>query len=643
MTLIYQGSIYHRRLVPVEHAFTYPVFFFAFDLDRIKETKLFHHNRRGILALWDRDHLDDAPGTLALKCRQRFGADIHRITMISVPRVFGYVFNPVSFYVGYDSHQKPIAAMAEVNNTFHERHIYISREPATQPDGEIHFTTKKSFHVSPFNDRLGDYLFRLKAAGERFEMHVDIVRGGEVVFRSGMVGTKALPLSDRNIASCLMRYPFQNVLTLPRIHAQAARLYFVKKLRYYPKPAPCSDMTIKIAPPNLIERVGIKVFRTLLSRLTKGQLTLTMPDGTTSRHGIAAPGLDAEVNITDYTFFRRILFDGDIGLGEAYMYGQWTSPDLTRFIAYLIANREHLENGEFWTTKIKWLVNRLGHLKRSNTRSKSPDNIGAHYDLSNAFFALFLDPTMMYSAAVFTSPDESLEAAQHRRMKMLIDKLAVSPEHHILEIGSGWGGFAIELARLTGCRVTSITISNEQLKLARERVRAAGLQDRVNIEFCDYRDVQGAFDRIVSIEMLEAVGHEHFDAYFAAIERTLKPGGRVVIQVITIPEERYEAYRRSVDWIQKYIFPGGLVPSIGALQASMSRVSQLKIVAMEDIGLHYATTLRRWREALAAQRTQLEAMGYDDIFYRTWEYYFSYCEAAFSTQTLGDHHLIIER
>jgi len=199
------------------------------------------------------------------------------------------------------------------------------------------------------------------------------------------------------------------------------------------------------------------------------------------------------------------------------------------------------------------------------------------------------------------------------------------------------------MARQAGCRVTSITISEQQLKLARERVAAAGLQDRVSIEFRDYRDVQGAFDRVVSIEMLEAVGHEHFDSYFQTIDRVLKPGGRAVIQVITIPHERYDSYRNSVDWIQKHIFPGGHLPSVEALAESMARSTRLRIAGQDDIGPHYAPTLRQWSANLAAARDRLSAMGYDDVFYRTWQYYFSYCEAAFATRTLGNHHLTLER
>jgi len=644
--VIYRGSIYHERLAPVRHVFTYPVFFFGFDIDRLgllDKPASVRYNRSGLLSLRDSDHLDATSRSLPEKYRSFMTESAEVVILITVPRVMGYVFNPVSFYLGLDKAGHVTSALAEVNNTFHERHIYTLDQPLPSSDGYTLFKAAKTFHVSPFNDRLGQYIFRVRHTADSVEVHVDIERNGDVVFRSGITGRKAKPVTRTSVWLGVLRFPLQNLLTLPRIHWQALQLYFFKKLGYYPKPGPMSAMTIKTAPPTLIERFGKKLFCNLASRLRRGKLVMRYPDGSASVFGDPAGGHGAEIVIRDYTFFRRILLDGDIGLGEAYMYGQWDTPDLTALISLLIENRDELENGEFWTTRLKWLLHRISHRKRSNTKVKSRRNIQAHYDLSNDFFRLFLDPTMMYSSAVFQHPDQSLEDAQHNRMDILIRKLVVDHTHHVLEIGSGWGGFAIEMARKTGCRVTSITISDEQLKLARERVHEAGLSERVQIVHCDYRDIAGRYDRVVSIEMLEAVGHEHFDAYFSSINRVLAPGGRAVLQVITMPAARYDAYLNSVDWIQKHIFPGGHIPCIEALEASMKRVSNLTITGAEDIGHHYATTLRRWSENLAARRDDLVAMGYDEIFYRKWQYYFSYCEAGFSTRALSDMHLVLER
>ncbi len=644
---IYHGSVYHRRLKPRGHAFTYPVFFFGLDTEHIPEADpllLFGYNRRALFSLRDKDYLDGPEEPLASKVR-RYITDpaVTRIELITVPRVFGYVFNPVSFYLGFDRDDRLVVMLAEVNNTFNERHLYALSDATTDAAGFIHFQTHKSFHVSPFNDRQGEYLFRVGNHVDGLEIHIDIVRGGETVFQSGIVARRSRPLTDRNLLSALVRFPLQNILTIPRIYWQAAQLYFRKKMEYFPKPGPDSAMTIKTAPPTTLEKLGIRIFNRLLSGITSGRLTVTSPDGVTRHHGPGDDGPTASLRITDYTFYRRILLDGDIGLGEAYMYGQWDTPDLTAFISFLIANRDAFENGELASSRIKWVINRINHLLRSNTRASSRKNISAHYDLSNEFFQLFLDPTMLYSSGVYEQPEDGLERSQRNKMQRLISLADIRASDHVLEIGSGWGGMAMEMARTTGCRVTSITISRKQLELARERVRAAGLDDRVAIEFCDYRDLKGCFDRVVSIEMLEAVGHEHFDSYFKTIDRVLNPGGRAVIQVITIPHHRYDAYRNSVDWIQKHIFPGGHLPSVEALDQSMQRSSSLRISEKHDIGPHYARTLRQWSENLAGHRGELHAMGFDDVFYRTWQYYFSYCEAAFATRTLGNHHLILQR
>lgn len=645
---IYTGNIYHNRLQPRGHAFRYPSFFCALELDSLHETdsssKLVGYNRKRLLSFFDSDYLDKPDRSLAEKIRKYLNhPDINRLVLVTVPRTFGYVFNPVSFYLGYDRDQHLIGAVAEVNNTFKERHVYVLDQPQADEQGYIHFRTAKAFHVSPFNDRKGDYLFRFKDEDGRMEVHIDIERDGQVVFRSGLVGPKSLPISDKAVLKTLVRFPFQNLLTIPRIHAQAFHLYFRKKMEYFPKPGPTSAMTIKYSPPALLEKFGMVVFRRLLRQVRVGTISICIPDGSRQTYGVPGTGFAVELQVKDYSFFRRILLDGDIGLGEAYMYGQWETPDLTALISFLIANRDSFQNGELKTSRISWLFHRMAHVFRSNTKRMSRKNIGAHYDLSNEFFSLFLDPTMLYSAAVFSSPNESHEQAQRNKMRAIIEKARIAPHHHVLEIGSGWGGFAIEIAKTIGCKVTSITISQAQLKLARQRVLEAGLEDKVSIELFDYRDIKGMYDRIVSIEMMEAVGHEHFGDFFRTIDNHLYPDGIAVLQVITIQNERYDAYRKSVDWIQKHIFPGGHLPSVDALKDAMASNSQLFIQQMDNIGIHYARTLQLWRDNLINQRDKLTTMGYDDVFYRTWLYYFSYCEAAFATRTLGNHHLVLMR
>jgi cyclopropane-fatty-acyl-phospholipid synthase len=288
------------------------------------------------------------------------------------------------------------------------------------------------------------------------------------------------------------------------------------------------------------------------------------------------------------------------------------------------------------------LANRILHARRRNTPQGSRRNIRAHYDLGNDFYCLWLDPeTMLYSCALFEHPDQTLAEAQAAKIRRIVELAGIGPEHHVLEIGCGWGGFAIEAVRRTGCRVTGITISEAQLKLAQERVRAAGLADRIDLRLMDYRDLDGQYDRIVSIEMLEAVGHEYFEVFFRKCAQVLKPDGRAVLQVITIPDERYDAYRRNPDWIQKHIFPGGILPSRSILAAAMEKAGRLRVVHADNIGPHYASTLRAWRDTFDARADDLRLMGFDNTFQRKWDYYFSYCEAGFATGYIDDWHLVL--
>ncbi|MBN2704042.1 MAG: class I SAM-dependent methyltransferase, partial [Pontiellaceae bacterium] len=268
----------------------------------------------------------------------------------------------------------------------------------------------------------------------------------------------------------------------------------------------------------------------------------------------------------------------------------------------------------------------------------------AHYDLGNDFYQLFLDnETMMYSAALFQSPEESLPLAQKRKIHRLAELADIREDHHVLEIGCGWGGFAIETAKQTGCRVTGITISEEQYKFAKKRVAQEGLENRVSIELCDYRDLQGRFDRIVSIEMLEAVGHAFYGTFFSTCDRLLNPGGRVALQVITIPDQRYDGYRANPDWIQKHIFPGGMLPSLTELSKAMTQHSAFTVEHLDNIGVYYAETLRRWRSAFEAKREELLQLGYDETFQRKWIYYLCYCEAGFQTRFTNNLHLVLTR
>jgi cyclopropane-fatty-acyl-phospholipid synthase len=349
-----------------------------------------------------------------------------------------------------------------------------------------------------------------------------------------------------------------------------------------------------------------------------------------------------ELVVHDEAFFARVLLRGEMGAGESYVAGEWDSPDLVAVIRLFLRNLPHL-GVESGLTRVARLPSRLRHVLRRGRRRQSERNIHAHYDLGNDFYRLFLDESMAYSCAVFAHAGESLADAQRRKFERVCDKLGLGPRDHVLEVGCGWGGLAIHAVRTRGCRFTGITISREQYDLARARVAAAGLADRIDVQYRDYRDVRGRFDKLVSIEMLEAVGHEYYPAFFARCAAALAPGGTMVAQTIAMPEHRYEAYRRGVDWTQAYVFPGVLIPSLSALAGAMARASDLSIVDVEDIGLHYAPTLRAWRERFLARRDEVAALGFDAAFVRTWVMYLSFSEAAFAERDLGDLQIVFSK
>ena len=376
-----------------------------------------------------------------------------------------------------------------------------------------------------------------------------------------------------------------------------------------------------------------------LARLQIGQLTL-IENGQQSVFG-NDKRIKATVTVNDSHFYGEIAFGGSIGAGEAYMLGYWQADNLTNVIRIFAANQsvmDALEGGYQWASKPFLKV--LHYLNR-NTADGSRKNIAAHYDLGNDFFKLWLDPSMMYSAAVFSRPDITLEAASHKKLQIICDKLALKPTDHVVEIGTGWGGFAIYAAKHYGCKVTTTTISKQQFEEAKARVVAENLQDKITLLLNDYRDLTGQFDKLVSIEMIEAVGHQFYDVYFKKCASLLKPDGMALIQAITIVDQRFEAAKNSVDFIQRYIFPGSNIPSITALLRSVTKSSDLKLYDLEDIGSHYATTLRLWRKNFFANIDAVRSLGYSEEFIKMWEFYLCYCEGGFAERALGDAHLLL--
>ena len=342
-------------------------------------------------------------------------------------------------------------------------------------------------------------------------------------------------------------------------------------------------------------------------------------------------------------FYSDVVFAGTVGAGEAYINGHWHCDDLTALVRLMIVNRHLMNDVDSGWSRASTPLLKLAHWRSRNDKAGSRRNIRAHYDLGNRFFELFLDESMAYSCGIFTRPDASLLEASVAKFDAACGKLALRPEHHLLEIGTGWGGLAIHAARHYGCRVTTTTISREQFELARERIVAAGLADRVTVLLEDYRDLRGEYDALVSIEMIEAVGHHYLDTYLRQCSALLKPAGAMLLQAITIRDQLYDRARRSVDFIKRFIFPGSFIPSVKAITDSLARVTDLKLFHMEDIGPHYARTLRLWRERLLARQIEVRALGYPDSFLRMWEYYLCYCEGGFEERQLGDVQMLLTK
>jgi cyclopropane-fatty-acyl-phospholipid synthase len=377
-------------------------------------------------------------------------------------------------------------------------------------------------------------------------------------------------------------------------------------------------------------------------RIRVGCLTVVLPDGSRRVFGDPASPRRGEIQIHDRQALVRMLLGGETGGGEAYVDGLWSSPDLAALLRVAALNRASLALSSGWWRVPAQVRRTIAHRARRNTRRQSRRNIAAHYDLGNDFYRLFLDETMTYSSAVFASGDQSLAEAQRNKYRVIAADAGLAAGQHVLEIGSGWGGFALYAAGELGCRVTSITISDEQRDLARQRVREAGLEDLVDIQLRDYRDVSGTFDAIVSIEMLEAVGAEYYATFFETCDRVLAPGGRLSLQSITFPDAAYETQRRGANWIQTYIFPGGLCPSLAVIERA-TRDTELLIASVRDIGADYVRTLREWRTRFMARTDEVRAMGFDDRFVRMWEYYLALSEAGFATGVSQDLQIVFEK
>ena len=396
----------------------------------------------------------------------------------------------------------------------------------------------------------------------------------------------------------------------------------------------------KPEPATFIQAFARRLVLRKLTGIRQGRLQIRDPEGVWQ---FGDHGRPLQLTVHAPAFWPAVAFGGSVGAGESYMDGDWDCDDLTGLMRLLLRNRAVLDGMEVGLARLSAPLRALLHRRNRNTRAGSSRNIAAHYDLGNDFYRLWLDETMMYSCAVFERPGMSLFEASTAKLDRICRKLDLQPGDHVLEIGTGWAGFALHAAGRYGCRVTSATISRQQYELARERISLAGLSDKIEVCLTDYRDLEGQYDKIVSIEMVEAVGADHLETYFRQCGRLLKSDGAMLLQAITMADQRYEAALKEVDFIQKYIFPGGFLPSVTALAGAMTRASDLRGVHLEDIGPHYAETLVQWRQNFIARLDTVRAQGFDDRFIRMWLFYLCYCEGGFRERDIGTVQMLLAK
>jgi cyclopropane-fatty-acyl-phospholipid synthase len=392
----------------------------------------------------------------------------------------------------------------------------------------------------------------------------------------------------------------------------------------------------------ILRSTAKKLFLSTLEGLRGGSLELILQDRTHT-FGDVRSGLGAQLLVHRERFFARALLGGDTAIGEAYMDGDWSTPDLVSLMRLAVRNLPQLEKTGTFFSLLSRVADRLRQRMRTNTVKGSRRNIHAHYDLSNEFFKLFLDRSMVYSCAWYETAEDSLETAQFQKLDRICRKLDLQPQDRVLEIGTGWGGFALHAARIYGCQVTTTTISQQQYEYARSLFDAEDKDRRIELLLKDYRELSGSFDKIVSIEMFEAVGFEHYDNYFRTCNRLLKPDGSMLVQTITMNEQRFPQYVKQSDWIQKYIFPGAQLASLRGVLDSLARATQLSLFHGENMGAHYARTLAAWRKRFLDSIAKVKALGFDDRFIRMWDYYLAFCEGAFLERHIGDFQLLLTK
>lgn len=393
---------------------------------------------------------------------------------------------------------------------------------------------------------------------------------------------------------------------------------------------------------NWYERLCRRFTLQFLAGIEHGEITL-IEAGQRYQFGDSHSTLKASITVLEPAFYQKLVLSGSVGAGEAYINGSWLCDNLTALVQIFARNLSHLDKLDNALSRLGRPLLRLINRRNRNSKSQARKNIAAHYDLGNDMYSLFLDNSMLYSSAVYPSAEATLSEAQQHKLRLLCDRLELKPTDHLLEIGTGWGALAIYAARNYGCKVTTTTISEQQYQYAKAQIEQAGLQEQITLLLSDYRDLTGRYDKLVSVEMIEAVGEEYLDTYFSTCSALLKPNGLMVLQAITIVDQRYKQYVREVDFIKRYVFPGGCLPSVQRMADALGRKTDMVMRQLHDIGFDYARTLKDWRDNFMAQRDSVHKLGYDDNFVRLWQFYLCYCEGGFLERATSAVHLVLSK
>jgi cyclopropane-fatty-acyl-phospholipid synthase len=651
---VYTGTLAHRRTRELPHEFSYPVTFMYLDLEELAELAggALVRRRPGAWRFRRQDFLRPTSVPLDVAVRDAVEAELGErpagpIRVLTQLRSFGMSFNPVTLYYCFAPDGEQLhSVLAQVTNTpWRERHSYAL---GPWDSGTVlRASTAKALHVSPFMPMDQRYDVTLTAPAQTLSVHIDVQGPGGSDF-AATLGLNRHELTAATLSALIRNDPVAPLRTLKRIYVQGVTL----KLRgatVHPHPtqgdsmsqapSPATLAETPAAPPTGKQRAARWLGVALLKLTSIGTITL-IDAPTVFRFGAGEP--HATLTVRSPRFWTALL-RGSVGLADAYAAGWFETEDLVEMIRIAALNGQRIDRPRRIIAPLRVPFQQLREYSKPLTRERNRREISAHYDLGNDLFERMLDPTMSYSCAVFESPHVSLEQAQLAKLERICQRLELSSADHLLEIGTGWGGLAIYAAQTRGCRVTTATISVEQHRYASERVKALGLDQLVDVAFCDYRDLRGRYDKLVSVEMVEAVGYRNFGRYLKVCSNLLKPDGLMLLQAITIDDRAYEVEKASKSFIRSYIFPGGCLPSLAVLTDRLAHRTDFQVAGIDDITAHYVETLKRWRTNFDRAGAELIGLGYDAHFQRIWRLYLAYCEAGFAERRILDLQLLLAK